>query len=498
MPYQPQSPRRKKNQRGHTVAIAVCLVIIAALIVGTAVLIRMCLNISANPPEGGGSSFLSSLFDRFSSDKPSQSEEKEPGDVTVPITATPTETEPPETTMPEPEHVVATATITSTGDILMHMPVVDTGRQSDGSYNFESIFRYVKEYTIAADYAAANLETTLCGTDNGFKYSGYPNFNCPDEIIDSLSDAGFDLLLTANNHSYDTTLVGYKRTLEVVRDRGLDTMGTYASPEETKWQVKDLNGIQIGMLCYTYANAVGAKGNPRLNLNAELPESGICNFFTYDNLDAFYAEVEGYLEEMKNAGAEATVVYMHWGEEYQLSPNNYQTTMAQKLCDMGVDVIIGGHPHVIQPVDLLTSPTDENHKTVILYSMGNAVSNQRLGNISTINTAHTEDGILFNVTFSKYSDGTVYLESVDLIPCWVNLITSGSREYNILPLDDSTRDNWQEKFNLSDNALSAAQRSYDRTMAIVGSGLEKAQDYLENQKELREANYLAAVMNPAA
>ena len=496
MAYQPQSSKPPKKQHGHTIAIVVLLIIIAGLIFGTAVLIGMCLNVSSTPPEDSDNSFLSSLFDRFAS-KPSKPE-NEPTRPVVPSTTAPTETAPPETTMPEPEHVVSTATITATGDILMHMPVVDTGRQSDGSYNFDSIFQYVKEYTIAADYMAANLETTLCGTDNGFKYSGYPHFNCPDEIVDGLSNAGFDLLLTANNHSYDTTLVGYKRTLEVVRGKGLDTMGTYASPDETKWQIKDLNGIQVGMLCYTYANAVGAKGNPRLNLNAELPESGICNFFTYNNLDAFYTEVEGYLAEMKEAGAEATVLFMHWGEEYQLSPNQNQTTMAQKLCDMGVDVIIGGHPHVIQPVDLLTSTTDPDHKTVILYSTGNAVSNQRLGNISTINTAHTEDGILFSVTFSKYSDDTVYLESVDLVPCWVNLITSGSRQYNILPLDNSIRDSWQEKFNLSDNALSAAQRSYDRTMAIVGSGLEKVTDYLGTQKEQREADYLAAVMNPAA
>ena len=497
MAYKPQSSQPPKKRRSHTGAIAVLLIIIALLIVGTAALIYMCLNITSAPSSSRDNSFLSAIFDRFSDSIRSQ-KDPQPGATTPPATTAPTETEPPETTLPEPEHVVSTATITSTGDILMHMPVVSTGLQSDGSYNFDSIFKYIKEYTIAADYAAANLETTLCGTDNGFKYSGYPHFNCPDEIVDGLSDAGFDLLLTANNHSYDTTLVGYKRTLEVVREKGLDTMGTYTSADETKWQIKDLNGIRVGMLCYTYANAIGAKGNPRLNLNAELPESGICNFFTYDNLDAFYTEVEGYLAEMKDAGAEATVVYMHWGEEYQLSPNQYQTAMAQKLCDMGVDVIIGGHPHVIQPVDLLTSTADPDHSTVVLYSMGNAVSNQRLGNISTINTAHTEDGILFNVTFSKYSDDTVYLESVSLIPCWVNLITSGTRQYNILPLVDSDRDSWQEKFSLSDNALSAAQRSYERTMSIVGEGLEKVTNHLQAQKEQREADYLAAVMALAA
>ena len=423
-----------------------------------------------------------------------------PQESTAPPTwAQPTETEPPteETTLPEPEHEVAKATVSSTGDILMHMPVVDTGLQSGGGYNFDSIFQYLGAYSGSADYAVANLETTLCGTDNGFPYKGYPNFNCPDEIVDALKNAGFDMLLTANNHSYDTTLVGYKRTLEVVRGKGLATLGTYLSADETKWTVQEINGIKIGMLCYTYADAVGPKGNPRLNLNSEISESGLCNFFLYDNLGAFYTEVQGYLDAMKEAGAEATIMYIHWGIEYQLTQNSNQSAIAQKLCDMGIDVIVGGHPHVVQPIELLTSTEDPNHKTVCLYSMGNAVSNQRQGNISAISTAHTEDGVLFSATFSKYSDGTVYLDDVSLIPCWVNLTTS-PKQYIILPLDNSTRDQWQEKYQLGDTTLAAAQRSYDRTMAIVGDGLSASQDYLAQQRQARDDAYEAAIYDNAA
>ena len=423
-----------------------------------------------------------------------------PQESTAPPTwAQPTETEPPteETTLPEPEHEVAKATVSSTGDILMHMPVVDTGLQSGGGYNFDSIFQYLGEYSGSADYAVANLETTLCGTDNGFPYKGYPNFNCPDEIVDALKNAGFDMLLTANNHSYDTTLVGYKRTLEVVRGKGLATLGTYLSADETKWTVQEINGIKIGMLCYTYADAVGPKGNPRLNLNSEISESGLCNFFLYDNLGAFYTEVQGYLDAMKEAGAEATIMYIHWGIEYQLTQNSNQSAIAQKLCDMGIDVIVGGHPHVVQPIELLTSTEDPNHKTVCLYSMGNAVSNQRQGNLSAISTAHTEDGVLFSATFSKYSDGTVYLDDVSLIPCWVNLTTS-PKQYVILPLDNSTRDQWQEKYQLGDTTLAAAQRSYDRTIAIVGDGLSASQDYLAQQRQARDDAYEAAIYDNAA
>ena len=416
-------------------------------------------------------------------------------------TAAPTteaETEPPTTTLPEPEHVVSTATILSTGDLVMHIPVVNTGMQSDGSYNFDSIFRYITDYVSAADYSVVNLETTFAGTSNGFPYSGYPNFNCPDALADATKNAGFDMLLTANNHSYDTTLVGVKRTLEIVRATGQETLGTYLSADEQKWAIEEINGIKVGMLCYTYATGVDAKGAPQLNGNAAISEAGLCNYFTYDNLPKFYDEIEGYLNDMRAAGAEATVVYMHWGVEYVTEPREQEKTIAQKLCDMGVDVIIGGHPHVVQPVDLLTSTTDTDHKTVILYSMGNAVSNQRVGNISSISTPHTEDGVLFSVTFSKYSDDTVYLEGVELIPTWVNLnANNGSRQYNIVPLVDDIRDQWMSNFNMTENQFNDAQRSYDRTEAIVGSGLAKAQEYLANAKQAREENYMLAVQNAA-
>ena len=401
---------------------------------------------------------------------------------TVEDTETPTEAAP---------ELLSTATVLSTGDILMHMDVIKSGKQEDGSYNYDSIFRYVKSYTQAADFSVANLETTLCGTDNGYGYSGNPRFNCPDAIVDSLKDAGFDLLLTANNHAADTDLVGYKRTLNTVRDKGLDTLGTYLSADERKWTIEEVNGIKIGMVCYTYSEGFSQRGYPVLNYH-EVAENGILNYFTYDKLPEFYTQLQGCLDEMKAAGAEATMVYLHWGDEYKWEtgegPNANQTAMAQKLCDLGVDVIVGGHPHVVQPVDLLTSSTDSEHKAIVLYSMGNAVSNQRKEEMQKSDpTGHTEDGVLFCVTFSKYSDGSVYVDSTELIPTWVNMHSnSGTKEYNILPLEESTASQWQAQFGLTDNQLASAKASFDRTEALVLTGMEKAQTYFAQQKQLRE------------
>ena len=392
----------------------------------------------------------------------------------------PTETEAP----PAP---VSTATILSTGDLLMHKKVINSGKQEDGSYDFESIFRYIAPYTGKADYAVANLETTLCGTDKGFAYSGNPKFNCPDALVDSARDAGFDMLLTANNHSMDTTIVGYKRTLEVVREKGLATLGTYLTADEQKWTMLDINGIKIGVMCFCYSDGFAPNGNPVLNYN-EVPEPGLLSYFTYDKLPEFYAQVQTYLDEMKAAGVEATLVYMHWGEEYKLSANKDQQAMAQKLCDMGVDAIVGSHPHVLEPVDLLQSTTDPNHATVVLYSLGNAVSNQRKEEMTTLTTGETEDGALFSVTFAKYPDGTVCLDAVELIPTWVNMhANSGKTEYNIIPLDVSIATQWQERFGLTDVQILNAKASLNRTNQIVSQGLEKVQSYLSGQKEAREA-----------
>ena len=448
--------------------IQILLVLIAVLFVADVIVIGLCLKTPGSTK---------------SNQKPSASQGS---------SNTPSPTDGTEAPTEEAPQLVSTATVLSTGDILMHGKVINSGKQDDGSYNFDSIFQYVKSYSQAADFSVANLETTLCGTDNGYAYAGNPKFNCPDAIVDSLKGAGFDMLLTANNHADDTSLVGYKRTLNVVREKGLDTLGTYLSADEQKWTIEEVNGIKIGMVCYTYSDGFSQNGYPLLNYN-EVGENGILNYFTYDKLPEFYTQLQGYLDEMKAAGAEATVVYLHWGEEYKWKtgegPNANQTAMAQKLCDMGVDVIIGGHPHVVQPVDLLQSGTDAEHKTIVLYSMGNAVSNQRKEEMQQSDpTGHTEDGVLFCVTFAKYSDGSVCVDSAELIPTWVNMhANSGATEYNILPLEESTAAQWQAQFGLTDTQLANAKASFDRTQALTLTGMEKVQNYLTQQKQLQES-----------
>lgn len=401
-----------------------------------------------------------------------------------PTTQAPT-TVPPTTVAPTQPPVVKTGTFTlsATGDFLMHGPVFRAAQTGNG-YDFSQIFRFFADYVSSADYAVGNLETTLAGPDfvhdsGKIGYSGYPQFNCPDDIIGGMKDAGFDLVLTANNHSYDTRTTGLNRTLQVIIGEELDYLGTQTSAEEPDYLLVERGGITLGLLCYTYED------QPDPNIKApnghvmSAADTPLINTFNYSELPAFYAEVDKTMAEMEALGAEATMLFIHWGQEYHIEQNATQSAMAQRLCDLGIDVIIGGHPHVVQPVELLTSSTDASHKTVCLYSMGNAVSNQRIAEMS-LKTGHTEDGVLFSVTFAKYSDGTVILESADLLPTWVYLGTSpvsGRWEYNILPLDDSVSD-WKAQMRLTDSMYQSCKASYDRTMAIVGSGMAEVDAYL--------------------
>ena len=158
---------------------------------------------------------------------------------------------------------------------------------------------------------------------------------------------------------------------------------------------------------------------------------------------------------------------------------------------------MGGHPHVVQPIRLVESTVDPDHKTICMYSLGNAVSNQRTGYSNLFPAGYTEDGVLLSVTFEKYSDGKVYVSSTDIIPTWVNMhTTDGVKEYNILPLADSTRDTWRETLGLNDNTIGPAEKSYNRTMGIVGEGLTEIQDYLSQAKIDREEYYYNLAHNP--
>ncbi len=367
---------------------------------------------------------------------------------------------------------ISSATVINTGDIMVHSTQLDGAKTANG-YDFSAFFKNIKPYVSKADLAVANLEVTFGGEESG-SYKGYPAFNTPDCLADVIKDAGFDLMLTTNNHAYDTGLFGLKRTVDVLKEKGLLYVGTRKSASEKNYTVQKVNGIKLGMTAFSYENKCDTAGRKSLNGNIIAVEANdLINTFDYDSINDFYSLAEKTIENMKKDGAEAIIFYMHWGEEYQLKENVWQDTIAQELCNRGVDVIVGSHPHVIEPIALLHSENGE-HKTVCIYSMGNAISNQRQEIMHPeCTTGHTEDGMLFYYTFDKYSDGSVTLSSVDIVPTWVDKYKGGSGYlYSIVPL--STADEGSN-YGLSANSLQRSQKSYERTKAIVSAGLTEIQ-----------------------
>lgn len=458
-----------RNENSGTGLKALLIVLILLMIAATAFVVWLCIDLAEQPAAPSAPAAPQATL-------PAPTE-------SVPIPTA-------EEVQKEPEKVVSTVTVASMGDLVMHLPVVNTAKQEDGTYDSESYFRYVKPYIEGYDYALANWEATLGGTS--IPYSGEPLFNTPDSIIDGVKEAGFDMLLTANNHSSDTHTAGILRTLEQIRERGLATLGTQLNDEEPKYAIVDVGGIKIGMACYTYATGQAADGRPRLNGNSPVEKTGIVNYFLPKSPDAFYSEVGTLLETMRQQGAETTMLFLHWGIEYQTTEKPQQREMAQKLCDLGVDVIVGSHPHVVEPVALVESTVDPSHKTVVMYSLGNAISNQRSGFSSLFPPGYTEDGALFTVTFEKYSDGKVYVADADVIPTWVNMHTDQGKkkEYNILPLEKAREEAWKELFELTDDTLALAKKSHARTEGIVREGVNACKEYLSQAKIDRDQRYL--------
>ena len=412
---------------------------------------------------------------------------------TIPTDSIP-ETEPsseatePSTKATEPPVTkVSTATIGTTGDILLHDLVIQSGLDpSTGEYDYSNIFKFLSTYASAVDYAIANLEVTLCGPERGYK--GYPNFNAPDAIVDALKAAGFDMLLTANNHSYDTGSEGFHRTQQVIADKGLVNLGSQQTEDAPSFRIQEINGIKIGMVCYTYNTKQDDSGKVSLNgIGLSAADSKLINTFNYYKLDSFYEKLSGQLAQMKEQGAEATMLFIHWGNEYQTYTNSHQDKISQQLCELGIDVIVGNHAHVIQPVRLLTSAADENRKTLCLYSTGNAVSN--IFKVADF-PVETEDGMLFNVTFAKYSDGTVLLESAEVLPTWVHRYWDDDldkRMFTILPMSGEP-EKWQQEMSLTDSLLNRCKESYARTQGIVGEGMTQAKEwYSQNQQAIELA-----------
>lgn len=266
------------------------------------------------------------------------------------------------------------------GDAMQHQAQLDVARELGGgrNYDYSDCFRLIAPTITEADYAVCNLEVPLGG---GPDYTGFPCFSAPDSYARALKDAGFDMFLTANNHCLDRRDKAARRTISYLDSLGVDHIGTYydtADRERKVPFVKDIKGIRVGFLNYTY----GTNGiEPRDGVEVALIDR-----------DRMAREID----ETRRAGAEILVVTVHWGVEYVLLQNRNQEDLARFLVDRGVDLIIGGHPHVIQPMEVVHNDI-ENKDVLIVYSLGNFISNMK--------TADTRGGALVRARIERCDDG---------------------------------------------------------------------------------------------
>lgn len=296
------------------------------------------------------------------------------------------------------------------GDAMQHTAQNKAAKQADGTYSFDECFVSIAPYVQAADYAVVNLETPL----GGAPYSGYPMFCAPDSYSMALKNTGFDLMLTANNHALDKRDKGAKRTLDVLDEQGLDHVGTYRDKtdrEKSLPLIKDINGFKIAFLNYTY-------GTNGIKVQKDV---------VVDLIDK--AKIKKDIQVAREAGAEVLCVCMHWGVEYVLLPNSHQKSLADFLTEEGVDLIIGGHPHVIQPMEMRWSKT-HNKKVFLIYSLGNLISN--------MTTKDTRGGALAKVKLVRDENGKPIVDSASYRLVFTLQPGSGAKNFRIIPVEDYT------------------------------------------------------------
>jgi poly-gamma-glutamate synthesis protein (capsule biosynthesis protein) len=294
------------------------------------------------------------------------------------------------------------------GDAMQHQSQINTAKTKDG-FDYTECFRQITDM-IEADIAVVNLEVTLAGKP----YRGYPLFSAPDEYAFALKDMGFNVFMTANNHSADKGKKGIERTIQVLDSMRVKHTGTFISAEKRDLYYPLMmikNGIRIAMLNYTY----DTNGLP-------VDTPNIVNLIDKKQI----SEDIMLAKQMK---ADIIIANMHWGYEHKLKPSKEQKELADFLIDNGVRLVIGSHPHVVQPVDIRKGD-DGEIDAIIVYSLGNFVSGMK--------PVNTTGGMLFNIDISKDGDNPVSIDAYDYSLVWTHKMMDDDENitgYKLLPVD---------------------------------------------------------------
>lgn len=348
----------------------------------------------------------------------------------------------------------STLKIIFAGDLMGHGGQIKAAMTEEGKYDYTPCFKFISEYVQSANLAIANFELTLAGPP----YKGYPQFSSPDQVLVDANNAGFDIFTTVNNHCMDGGKKGFLRTLKVFDSLGVPHLGTYRNAEERAKEhpmIMERNGFRLGLVTYTY----GTNGLP-------VPDPLVVNF-----IDT--AQMKADLAKAKELGAEYTIALIHWGIEYQTKANEEQESLAKLLLENGADIVIGGHPHVVQNATMDALPENDITPQIVVYSMGNLVSNQR--------DINTDGGIMVELTLKKSGQRTAgsrqrIEQECRYMPYWVYRGEyEGLYQYYILPSYDACHN--PEKYQLPAADLKALT-IFDENTRLRLQGQLKERQYI--------------------
>lgn len=324
------------------------------------------------------------------------------------------------------------------GDMIFHQPIVKNYK-TENSFDFTPIFQNISEDINEADIAIANFEGSV---NSNRALSGFPLFNFPKESISSLKNVGFDVLSTANNHCLDTGIDGLAETISVINENNMKSFGTFTEDID-KGIVVEEKGIKIGLISFTDT----LNGMDSLMIGKEY------------SVNNFSQDVESDIKKLKDK-SDIVIVYPHWGNEYQLVPNERQIYLKEKLQEYGADIILGSHPHVLQKYEV---EEKNNKKYFTIYSMGNALSNQRVENLKK---SGVDTGAIVKLIIEKDNNTKdTNLKSYGVYPTYVDRYRkNGKLNYDIIKLEDVVEGGKLNKItrpelkNVADKKLSDALR----------------------------------------
>ena len=297
----------------------------------------------------------------------------------------------------EEEPTDVSFTLSAIGDIMCHnTQYLDAYDKTTDTYDFSYVFDDISLYTKTADICVGNLETTFAGEEVG--YSSYPTFNTPDSLAYELKDIGLDVLSTAGNHALDKGFDGLSRTIDVLNDADISHLGTYKTEEDqNKTLIKYVKGIKIAFVNYAY----GTNG-------IQIPsDKSFCVNLIDENL------MKTQLDNAKKENPDIIIACMHWGNEYKTTQNSTQEDLANFLFQNGVDIILGTHPHVLEPMEKRTVTLEDGTTKdgFVIYSLGNFISDQ--------NAENTRNSIILNLDITKHVDGKITIDNYEYIPIYM-------------------------------------------------------------------------------